>query len=191
VNSEEAKLWTNLFRLAHPKLVETWKAFGVAAKEAILQPGSIQKVETNPIFSFVFKAQMLYMRLPNGRLLVFPFARYEKWLMPWGEKAMSVTHMWCNNAKGNKWERRGISGASLMQSADQGLSRDVLMEAALRVEEAGYPTIFRVHDEVNVLVPDDARYRIDRFKKLFEQVPEWCPDLPVTSDVWEGKRYRK
>lgn len=191
VSDKDAKLWTNLFRMAHPKLVATWKAFGVAAKDAILKPGTIQNVETNPLFSFLFKEEMLYMHLPNSRLLVFPFARYEKWMMPWGEEAMSVTHMWCNNEKGNRWERRGISGASLMQSADQGLSRDVLMESALRVEALGYPTIFRVHDEVDCLVPDDARFNLEVFKREFEKVPEWCADLPLTSDVWEGTRYKK
>jgi DNA polymerase len=187
----EAQQIVNAFRAARPKLVRTWAAFGEAAVTAIQNPGRLSPVDTNPRFSFLFKDEFLFMQMPNGKLLSFPFAKYEMWMMPWGERQMSVTHMWINTQAGSKWERRGISGASLMQSAVQGLSGCILMEANLRLTKEGYDVRWRVHDELTALVPDDASSNLEHFTRGFTQVPAWAEGLPVEADPWRHGRYRK
>jgi len=191
IEEKEAQEGINAFRESRTKLVKTWAAFGEAARNAILEPGVKHKVETNNLFSFLSHKEFLFMHLPNGRVLSFPYARWEMWMMPWGKEQMCITHMWVNTMKGSKWERRGLSGASLMQSAVQGLSRDILMEAMLRLEDAGYPHIMRVHDELTALVPNDPSYSLDFFAEKFVEVPTWCRDLPIICDPWKGKRFRK
>jgi DNA polymerase len=191
LGEQEAQEGINAFRAARQKLVRTWKAFGAAAIEAIQNPGSEIKVSTNRLFSFLFKEQHLFMKFPNGKVLCFPFARYEMWKMPWGKTQMSVTHMWVNIQNGNKWERRGISGASLMQSAVQGLSGQLLFEANLRLRKEGYDVRFRVHDELTALVPDDASSSLDHFTKVFTESPEWAEGLPIAADPWINRRYKK
>jgi DNA polymerase len=188
---DEAQQIVNAFRTARPKLVRTWHAFGDAAAAAIQNPGNQVKVDTNHSFSFLFKDEFLFMQMPNGKLLSFPFAKYEMWMMPWGKKQMSVTHMWINTQAGSKWERRGISGASLMQSAVQGLSGCLLMEANLRLGKEGYDVRFRVHDELTSLVRDDASSNLEHFTKVFTQVPAWAEGLPVEADPWRHGRYKK
>lgn len=190
---DEAQEIVNAFRAARLKLRQTWKAFGAAAIEAILNPGHRCNVATNPIFSFVFNGGHLFMRFPDGKILCFPFAKYEMWMMPWGKKQMSVTHMWVNNMPGgnHRWERRGISGASLMQSAVQGLSGRLLMQGNLRLVEQGYDVRWRVHDELTAIVPDDASSNLKHFTRVFTELPEWAEGLPVEADPWEGRRYKK
>jgi DNA polymerase len=151
----------------------------------------VGKAVTPYCFSIEPKEQHLFMRFPNGKLLSFPFAKYEMWKMPWGKMQMSVTHMWINTQNGNKWERRGISGASLMQSAVQGLSGQLLFEANLRLVKAGYDVRFRVHDELTALVPDDASSSLDHFTKVFTESPEWAEGLPIAADPWRNRRYKK
>jgi len=187
---DEAQEIVNAFRLARPKLVATWKAFGEAAKLAVQNPGELFQVETNSLFGFFVKEDFLYLSMPNGRVLSFPQPRWEKWMMPWGTEAFTVTHMWCNGLKGNKWERRAMSGASFMQSVVQGLSRDVLMEGCMRLHDIGYPHIFRVHDELTSCIREDEG-DLDEFATEFIRVPKWCPTLPIICDPWVDKRYHK
>jgi DNA polymerase len=188
---DEAKANVKAFRSAHPKLVATWKAFGAAARDAILAPGTKVFVETNTKFFFFVQQNFLFMSLPSGRLLSFPFPKWEMWKMPWGDMQMCVTHWWVNTMAGSRWEKRGISGASLMQSAVQGLARDVIMPVAIRLDGMGYPTVLRQHDEILCHVPDNAAYTVDVFLKEFVKVPDWCPDLPITADPWVGPRFKK
>lgn len=188
---DEAQEIVNQFRAARPKLVKTWAAFGSAAASALNNPGSLIHVETNSKFSFLMKDKFLFMQMPNGKLLAFPFPKYEMWKMPWGKMQMSITHMWINTQAGGKWERRAISGASLMQSAVQGLSGCVLMEANLRLRKHGYDVIFRVHDELTSLVRDDASSNLDHFTRVFTESPTWAVGLPIEADPWAGKRYKK
>jgi DNA polymerase len=189
---KEARKIVNDFRKVRKKLVDSWYAFGDAARDAVLTPGIKSHVSTNRIFSFTMEGNYLFMQLPSGRRICFPFAEWKMWSTPWGENRMQVTAMWQNIYKGKKWERRALSGGSLLQSAVQGLCRDILVEAQLRLEERGYPIIMSVHDECTAIVPEnDSRYSLDEFKRIFKQVPKWCRDLPINSSGWEGKRYRK
>jgi len=192
---ELAKQIVKAFRDARPKLTATWKAFGEAAKMAVLNPGDVFPVETNERFRFFIRGIYLFMLLPNNRLLAFPFPKWEEITAPWSTKEKpakiwAVTHMHLDSTRGRKWIRRGISGASFMQSAVQGLSRDILMEGILRLESNGFSHRFRVHDEVTCVV-DEKWNLLEWFTELFSQVPEWCSDLPVSADPWCDKRYKK
>ena len=191
---DEAEEIVKAFRKSRPKLVATWKAFGDAAMNAVNDPGNVYPVETNDKFQFFVRGIYLFMLLPNRRLLAFPYPKWEKVKAPWStpkkvELIWQVTHMHVDTVK-KKWMRRALSGASFMQSAVQGLSRDILMEAILRLEDAGYPHNFRVHDESTHTV-DEHRDSLDAFTSIFSQVPDWCSDLPIAADPWEDKRYHK
>lgn len=192
---ELAKQIVKAFRDARPKLVATWKAFGTAAMNAVLDPGNVYPVETNERFRFFIKGIYLFLLLPNNRLLAFPSPKWEEVAAPWSTKEKpaklwAVTHMHVDTTRGRKWLRRAISGASFMQSAVQSLSRDILMEGILRLEAAGYPHTHRVHDEVTCVV-DIHRDSLDDFTEIFSQVPEWCSDLPIAADPWNNLRYKK
>jgi DNA polymerase bacteriophage-type len=193
---DEADQIVKAFRTSRPKLVATWKAFAEAAREAVNNPANIYPVETNERFKFFVKGIFLFMLLPNKRLLAFPFPRWEEVKAPWSTeekpaKIWQVTHMHLDSTRGRKWLRRAISGASLMQSAVQGLSRDILMEGILRLEEVGFPHLFRVHDEVTCSVDEFSGQTLENFTEIFSQVPEWCSDLPIAADPWQGERYHK
>lgn len=187
---KEAVKIVEAFRGARPKLVKTWYTFEAAAKRALLNPGYRYNVVSNSKFGFKCVGNYLYLMMPNGRRITFPFAEWRMWSTPWGIDKEQVTYMWMSTYT-RKWERRSSTGASLFQSAVQGLSRDVLMEAHYRLEASGYPIIMTVHDELVSMIPDDARYDLNHFSKIFVQNPEWCPDLPLSCDSWAGYRYKK
>jgi DNA polymerase len=189
ITREDAGKMSRDFRRGRPKLPKTWRAFGDAALEAVKNPGQPVLVRTNVKFSFCMFGPHLAMSIPSGRKLWFPFARAGEEMAPWGKMVEHVSAMWVNSVT-KRWERRVITGASFFQSAVQGLARDVLMEAQLRIDPV-YPVIGSVHDECFSLTPATPEYSIQGFQKLFAQVPTWCPDMPIDSDPWQGRRYRK
>lgn len=188
-SDDEAQKIVDDFRAGRPKLPQSWKAFGAAAMEAVESPGTLAMVSTNVKFKFQMYGRHLAMHMPSGRKLWFPFAEVREVKTPWGELRDAVTAMWVSSFT-HKWERRALIGSSLFQSAVQGLSRDVLLEAQLRIDPV-FPVIGSVHDEIISHHPDDPALSVQAFQKLFSQVPAWCPDLPIGSDPWSGKRYKK
>ena len=190
---EQAKKIISDFRAGRPKLVRCWYSFGDAAMNAVRDPGRAYPVEENKKFVFGVKGDFLFMSLPNGRLLSFPFPKVENKETPWGQMKDVVTAMWIDSGpKGNhKWTRRKIIGSNFFQSAVQGLCRDALMEAHLRIEKAGWPVILSVHDESISLVPDTMQYPCRAYERMMSHAPSWAPDLPVGTDVWEGMRFKK
>jgi DNA polymerase len=70
----------------------------------------------------------------------------------------------------------------------QAIARDVMAEAMLRVEVAGYPVILTVHDEV---VSETERGSVEEYQALMEKRPRWGKDIPIVAKAWSGARYRK
>jgi len=85
-----------------------------------------------------------------------------------------------------------IYGGKLAENTAQAIARDILVEAILRLEAAGWPVLFHVHDEV---VLEVAAERADAAKaavaRELSQSPVWAPDLPVDSEVKVVERYVK
>lgn len=185
------------FRAARPKLVAAWAEFDRCAMAAIYHPGETYRVDGCEFCEFVFMDGHLWMRLPNGRKLCFPFAEIRFSRIPYetheGEKKMiernTVTHMWINNS--NQWVRRGIHGGSLFQSYVQAICRDIMSEAMLNLDDEGWPVNVSIHDEIAAVVPLDFHLSVSDFEKTMVKVPDWVEGMPIGVSGWEGRRYRK
>jgi len=91
-----------------------------------------------------------------------------------------------------KYERCYTYGGKLTENVVQGLSRDIMAEAMLRLNEYDeYFPILTVHDEVISKVKVGVG-SVDEYEQLLTVVPEWAKGFPVAaSDGWRGKRYHK
>ncbi len=189
MTEDEAKQIIADFRQGRPRLVRAWKEFGLAAKDAVRNPGKRVLVQSNTRLSFEMRGLHLCMILPSGRQLWFPFAKIESRKAPWGDMVDVVTAMWVDNYT-KKWSRRAIIGSNFFQSAVQGLARDVILDAQLRLDPV-FPIIGSVHDECFSQHPIGPERTVALFQKIFSQVPAWCPGLPISSAPWQGPRYKK
>lgn len=184
---DEAKV---AWRTAHPKTVAYWKNVERAAVDAVLHPGRWFEVET---VAFIRSGSFLFLELPSGRRLVYPYPRYEAVQTPWGERN-AVTFMGTDtrvkSATKGKWTRLSTYGGKLVENITQAVARDVLRDAMFRLEDAGYEIVMHVHDEIVCEVDEDFG-SLKEFEAIMAEVPKWAKGFPIKVEGWEGTRYRK
>jgi len=176
----------DLWRNAHPNIVRMWKTCERAALRAMHNPGA-----TIPAGKLSFRYDgefFLFMRLPSGRELAYPEPRLitDKF----DREAISFK----DNANGKFVDCRhgqGAFGGTWFQNAVQAIARDILAEALLRLEAAGYPVVLHVHDEVVCEVPNGAG-TLEEFAKLMTTLPAWADGLPIAiGKPRNGQRFAK
>ena len=81
-------------------------------------------------------------------------------------------------------------GPMLVHNCVQAVARDCLSEAITRLEVAGYPVVFHIHDEI---VVDSAGpgTSLERMEQIMAEVPTWAPGLPLNADGWVNEFFKK
>lgn len=71
----------------------------------------------------------------------------------------------------------------ITENCSQHLARDIFMDSVLRVEEAGYPILLRVHDELILEVPEEkAKQCLDDVIKIMSTPPEWINTIALSAE---------
>jgi len=79
----------------------------------------------------------------------------------------------------------------IVHNCVQATARDLLADALLRIEAAGYPVIMHTHDEIVAEVPIGFG-SIDEFETIMKDSPEWAATWPLgAAGGWRGARFRK
>lgn len=195
----EAERIKTLWRDAHPATVQAWKDLEDAAFAAVSEPGTIHYATPKRI-AFTVAGSFLWLRLPSGRKLCYPFPKIRMVDMPWkdeetGEpaKKLAVTYMGIDS-KTKKWSIQKAYGGFWMQNVIEGVCRDLLVNAMFAAELADFDIIMHVHDEIVTEVPEeDAVQRTEELANLVVQLPPWAEGFPlaVSVDGWPTRRYHK
>ena len=181
-----AKQVVDTYRASRPRIVDLWYRMGDAAFDAVSRPGEIQEVRGCKL---VMRGAYLWLMLPSKRPLAFATPRIVDRKTPWGEMKPSV-EVWGINSVTRKWEPRALYGGLIVENVVQALARDIMAEAMLALDNAGYPVILTVHDEV-VTEPPLGHGSLEDFMAILSRVPSWAAGCPVAAEGWEGRRYRK
>lgn len=180
VQENELQGLINDWRNANPHIVRFWYEVGNAAMKAIKEKTTV------PLGKLVFAYErgILFIRLPSGRRLSYIKPRI-------GTNRFggdSITYMGINSAK--KWDRLETFGGKLTENIVQGTARDLLANALINAANAGYDTVFHVHDEIICEVPNGYG-SVDELCKLMCIKPEWADGLPLNADGFECEYYKK
>lgn len=146
--------------------------------------------------AFCVQGGWLRMRLPSGRSLWYARPRVSQRKAPWidertGLPAMvpSVTVEGVDSTT-KQWRRYALYGGLLTENAVQAICRDLMATAMLALEQAGYPLILTVHDEI-VAEPVEGFGSVEEFIGIMTAVPDWAAGFPIAAEGWRGTRYRK
>lgn len=187
------------WRAAHPNIVQAWKDLEAAVMSAIEAPGHVFTVGTVKLRK---KGSFLWMQLPSGGTICFPYPKIKEKLMPWTETKIvdgqetevevykpSLCYMGVDSFT-KQWSEQFAYGGQLFNYVVQGTARDIMAEAMFRVEKASYPIVLTVHDEI-VSEPLKGHGSLEEFKALMATVPSWAAGCPISASGWSGFRYRK
>ena len=182
---EEVKQFNREWRAAHPAIRRFWYNVDRAALTAVREHGRITRC--GPI-AFKSTGVFLLLKFPSGRRISYPMPRAVG-----DAERQHVTFF--NNAAGQFTECRGGQGAYgglWTENAVSGMARDLLAEAMLRIEAAGYPIVLHVHDEIVAEVPEG----FGGLRRVHQaNDPQTCLGLGLAhrsaAKAWSGKRYTK
>lgn len=117
-----------------------------------------------------------FLKLPSGRYL-----RYFD---------VDAETMTAANERGGT--RYSFYGGKLVENYIQATARDVFAENILRVEDAGFPVLFHVHDEVIVEVPiTEAEVAKSEIERLMSVCPQWLEGCPLGAEAIVAEHYLK
>ena len=122
--------------------------------------------------------------LPSGRKLY-----YAKPFITPGQYGDAL-HYWGMNQTSHKWQSVDTWGGKLVENITQATARDCLAENIERLEAAGYPIVFHVHDEVIIDIAKE-KAGLEKVCQIMSQLIPWAPGLPLGADGWVGSYYTK
>jgi DNA polymerase bacteriophage-type len=183
------------WRERNSEVVKLWYRLGDATRDAIESEGTIYKAGP---FSFRKVGKWLQMRLPSGRILWYrrPHFRPADDDLENYDAGQGVPrdrwkiHFYGVNSITKQWSRETMWGGKILENAVQGLCRDFLASAMLRLEHAGYPVVLSVHDEAIAEVPIGVG-SVQQFVALMTELPTWGYGFPLHAEGGEGYRYAK
>lgn len=168
------------WRQAHPCTVDFWYALDSALIRAVRFP---ETQFTCGLFAAEVTNGILWVTLPSGRRLAYP----DPQLVP-GKFDGTTAIQYKDNAKG-KWRDYAGWYGTFVENVVQGIARDLLAAALLRVEAAGFAVVLHVHDEI--IIEADDENRAAEFLALMVTVPDWATGLPIAAKSWANQRYSK
>jgi DNA polymerase bacteriophage-type len=180
VTEDELQPLVTAWRAANPKITSFWWDVDKAALKA-LKDRTSQEVGK---IKFQYTSGILFITLPSGRKLSYIKPKIE--LNKFGREGITYEGIGLNK----QWCRIDTYGPKLVENIVQGVARDCLAEAMLRVAAAGYKIAMHVHDEIVVDAPDGFG-SLQEVCSIMGQPISWAEGLPLRAAGFETEFYKK
>jgi DNA polymerase len=172
----DAKRIVDAWRRANSWAVRYWQKLEEAYTRALRNPG--REFSAGRV-TYLYDGQHLWYALPSGRILCYPFAKFD------GDEITYVKAAWKPAADAKEWPRarlwRGLACENIVQATAHDLLRHVLR---LLPDCVGH-----VHDEV-ILETDDPEAP-NTLQQIMCTPPDWAAGLPLSTEVSVMDRYGK
>lgn len=178
------------WRERNPAIRQFWRMAEAAAFRA-LDTGQTVHIR-NGTLAFARECDVgngldfLTITLPNGRKLYYanPHRTTNRFCSP-------AIGFWGMHQTTKKWQEIETWGGTLAENITQAVARDCLAEAIDRLEAAGYPVVFHIHDEVVIDTSRDGDAALKDVIRIMSQPPAWAADLPLNADGWVNPFFKK
>ena len=171
----DARRTVNAWRQANPWAVRYWQALESAYMRAMRNKG---KEFTAGRVTYLFDGVHLWYALPSGRVLCYPFARFEPDGVSYAKCA------WKPAQDATEWPRARLWSGLAAENICQAVANDLLRCSLRQVDDV----VLTIHDEI---VIETASPDVDSLRQVMCTPPAWAPDLPLSVDIKVMARYGK
>lgn len=184
LSESEMKTIVFKWRKANPKIVALWYDIDRCAMKAIkLKRRIISKYRG---IAFNYENDRLTIELPSGRKLSYykPFIGVNRF------GSESIKYKGVDDKK--NWSTLETYGGKLVENIVQAIARDLLVEALLKMDDAGLNIVMHVHDEAVVESPiETADADLKKMIEIMSEPIEWAQGLPLTASGYVTPFYKK
>jgi DNA polymerase len=175
---DEARRMVNAWRIANKWSVPFWNDIELAYTRALARQGEI--FEAGKI-KYLFRGQHLWYALPSGRVLCYPYARFED--------DGSITYAkasWKPAADAKEWPRARLWRGLACENVTQAVANDLLRYSLRHLNNV----VLHVHDEIVVesMNPEASR---EAMVHVMTTPPDWAVGLPLAVEANIMGRYGK
>ena len=175
---DEARRMVNAWRIANKWSVPFWNDIELAYTRALSRQGEI--FEAGKI-KYLFKGQHLWYALPSGRVLCYPYARFE------GDGSITYAKAsWKPAADAKEWPRARLWRGLACENVTQAVANDLLRYSLRHLNNV----VLHVHDEIVVesMNPEASR---EAMIHVMTTPPKWAVGLPLALEANIMGRYGK
>ena len=188
-DDEVQEIVTN-WRNASSHIRDLWYDMENAALEVIINGGSrrVRCLTLAREFDIMQGIPVMSIMLPSGRKLYYinPQVTENRWGQP------SIAFFGVDQTT-KKWKAIETYGGKLVENCVQAIARDCLAQAIEKLEAAGFPIVFHVHDEVVIDIAPfaDEKTMLDMVTSIMTEPIPWAQGLPLGADGWVGTFFKK
>ncbi len=170
-------------------------ALAVHTREAVQPFMWINRTKTYLPIVYQIEDGWLSCKLPSGRKIWYWNPQPTKEPVPWDADDIRLSFTYQATKQGRLKTIHAFGGL-LTENVVMGIERDIMAAGELALEEAGFPTVMNIHDEVVCEVPE-LQFDVAKFNACMLQAQEldWVKQLriPIAVETWPKpvKRYRK
>ena len=170
-----ARRTVDAWRRANQWAVRYWQALESAYMRAMRNPN--QEFAAGRVF-YLFDGVHLWYALPSGRVLCYPYARFEPDGVSYAKCA------WKPAQGATEWPRARLWSGLAAENICQAVANDLLRHSLRQVDDV----VLTVHDEI---VIETASPDVDALRRVMCTPPDWAPNLPLNVDIKVMARYGK
>ena len=172
----DARRIVDAWRRANPWAVRYWAKLEEAYTRALRNPGH---EFTAGRVTYLYDRRHLWYALPSGRILCYPFAKFE------GDEITYVKAAWKPAADAKEWPRARLWRGLACENITQAIATDLLRHSLRQLDDV----VLHVHDEI-VLETDNPQ-ALDNLRQVMCTAPDWAADLPLKAGIKTMTRYGK
>ena len=180
MSESDAKRMVDAWRRANQWAVPYWSGLEETYMRAMRNKN---REFTIGRITYLFDGLHLWYALPSGRVLCYPFARFDE------EGNLTYAKAsWKPAADAKEWPRARLWRGLACENITQAIANDLLRYALRQLDDV----VLHIHDEIVLEVPEaDAEAAAVRLVQTMCTPPPWATGLPLNAEVAIMERYGK
>jgi len=172
----DARRIVDAWRRANAWAVRYWTKLEDAYTRALRNPG--REFSAGRV-TYLYDGQHLWYALPSGRILCYPFAKFE------GDEITYIKAAWKPAADAKEWPRARLWKGLACENITQAIAHDLLRHSLRQLDDV----VLHVHDEIVLETADPEAP--NTLKQVMCTPPDWAAGLPLNAEVEVMSRYGK